>query len=79
MIVMSVAVGQKIAIPLFMAIYLRRWAGCGWRVALCYALVGWAILVGFYDRIMHLLWYPSWLSHLLQNNLPAWLPAWLVM
>jgi putative tricarboxylic transport membrane protein len=50
-------VGQMIALPLFIIVYLRRWGGYGWRISLGYAIVGWLILYGFYDQIMNVLWH----------------------
>ena len=49
--------GQMIALPLFIAVYLRRWGGYRWRVSLVYAAGGWAFLYGFYDRVMHVFWH----------------------
>ena len=49
--------GQMVALPLFIALYLWRWGGYGWRVSLGYAAAGWIILYGFYDQIMHIMWH----------------------
>lgn len=72
-------IGQKLALPLFAALYLCRWAGQGWRVTLFYALVTWATLIVFYDQILNVLWYRSWLAGWLPSYLPDWLPAWLIV
>jgi len=77
MILIMLVVGQKFAIPIFIAAYLIRWGKYNWRLALGYAVAGWVFLVGFYDRIMSLFWYPSWLDSWLPELLPDWLPAWL--
>ncbi|MAF47686.1 MAG: hypothetical protein CMM10_05450 [Rhodospirillaceae bacterium] len=77
MFFIMLVIGQKLAIPLFIGAYLMRWGGYNWRVAGGYALGGWVLLVGFYDRIMHLFWHPSWLASWLPELLPEWLPEWL--
>ncbi|MGY8999324.1 MAG: hypothetical protein ACKVIK_05340, partial [Rhodospirillales bacterium] len=64
-------------IPLFIFMYLIRWGNYNWRIALAYAAGGWLMMVGFYDRILDLLWYPSWLSTWLPELLPTWMPPWL--
>jgi putative tricarboxylic transport membrane protein len=56
-IAVTVLVGQLIALPLFIALYLWRWGGYGWRVSVGYAAVGWAILYGYYDQVLHVVWY----------------------
>jgi hypothetical protein len=70
-------IGQKLALPLFIVTYLLLWGNYSWKVALGYAAIGWLLLIGFYDRIMHLHWYSAWLSTWLPNLLPEWLPEWL--
>jgi putative tricarboxylic transport membrane protein len=77
MILMTLVIGQKLALPLFVAVYLIRWGRYNWRTALGYAAVGWLVLIVFYDRIMDLFWHPSWLNSWLPQLLPDWLPAWL--
>lgn len=46
-----------IALCLFIVVYLRRWGDYGWRISIGYAIVGWLVLYGFYDQIMHVLWH----------------------
>jgi len=77
MILVMLVVGQKIALPIYIAAYLVRWGGYSWRVALGYAFGGWILLVGFYDQVMHLFWHSSWLAGWLPELLPEWLPKWL--
>ena len=77
MIILALIIGQKLAIPIFIAVYLIRWGKYSTRFALTYAAGGWVLLVGFYDRIMNLLWHNSWLSDWLPEALPAFVPAWL--
>jgi hypothetical protein len=51
--------GQFVAIPLYMVLYLILWGGYRWPFAVVYGLGGLAILYGFYDRILHVFFYPS--------------------
>ena len=76
-IIVMPVIGQKLVLPIFIATYLVRWGSYNWRVALGYASVGWVFLVGFYDRVLHLHWYPSWLDSWLPNILPSWFAYWL--
>jgi len=76
---LTMLVGQKIAIPIYMFAYLIRWGGYGWRPALLYAVGGWIMLIGFYDQVMNLFWHPSWLSDWLPESLPDWFPVWLII
>ena len=77
MILIMLVIGQKLALPLFIAAYLIRWGEYNWRTALGYAVGGWLVLILFYDRIMDLFWHPSWLDSWLPQLLPGWLPTWL--
>lgn len=77
MILVMLVIGQKFAVPLFIAVYLVRWGHYSWRIALGYAAAGWLFMVVFYDQVMHLFWHPSWLSDWLPELLPEWLPSWL--
>jgi putative tricarboxylic transport membrane protein len=72
MVALMMLLGQKLVLPMFVATYLIRWGHYNWRTALIYAAVTWLTLILFYDRVMHLLWYPSWLS----EHLPSWMPVW---
>ena len=76
MILVMLIVGQKFALPLFILVYLIRWGKYNWRVAGGYAFGGWLMIVGFYDRILDMLWYPSWLDSWLPEVLPSWVPPW---
>jgi len=77
MILVMLVIGQKFALPLFIFMYLTRWGSYSWRASFGYAAGGWLMIVGFYDRILDLLWYPSWLSTWLPELLPPWIPPWL--
>ena len=79
MIVLTLLVGQKIALPLFVGVYLVRWGHYRKRVGVAYALGAWAILVFFYDQVMSLLFHPSYLALWLQPILPSAVPDWLFL
>jgi len=77
MIVLTLLVGQKIAIPLFIGTYIVRWSHYSKRVAVAYALAAWLIMVFFYDQVMSLLFHPSYLALWLRPILPSGFPDWL--
>jgi len=51
--------GQRVALPLFILLYLKLSGRFGWLLAISYALVGWLFLVLMFDQVVHVLWYPS--------------------
>ena len=73
MLVLMPVIGQKLVLPLFIAVYLARWGKYGWRIFGGYAFCGWLPLVVFYDKIMHPQWYPAWIYCWLPEALPSWL------
>ncbi len=79
MIALTLLVGQKIAVPLFIGVYLVRWGHYSKRIAVTYALGAWAILVFFYGQVMSLLFHPSYLALWLQPVLPSGVPDWLFL
>ena len=79
MIGLTLLIGQKIAMPLFIGVYLVRWGNYRKRIAVTYALGAWAILVFFYDQVMSLLFHPSYLALWLQPFLPSGVPDWLFL
>ncbi len=78
MLLLTLVVGQKIAMPIFIGLYLWRWGGYGLRVSLGYALGGWAFIVLFYDQVMHLIFHPSFFYSMVQPLVPEWFPGWLI-
>ena len=54
-----------------------RWGHYRWPLALGYALCGWALLVGFYDKTLNLFWHPSLLQQWIPGDQDYWLPLWL--
>ena len=78
-LVLTVLVGQKIAMPIFIGVYLWRWGHYRKRFVAGYALAGWAVLVFFYDQVMGMLFHTSWLALWLQPVLPGGFPEWLII
>ena len=78
MLLLTVILGQKIALPVFLGVYLWSWGGYSWLFSLSYAMGGWLLIVGFYDRIMGLVFHPSWLGQSLQGVIPRGWPDWLI-
>jgi len=62
---------------LFVGIYLWRWGGYSARFSVIYAIGAWLFIVAFYDRVMNLLFHPSWLHSAVYPILPEWLPSYL--
>jgi TctA family transporter len=79
MIVLTLLVGQKIAMPVFIGVYVVRWGHYRKRIAVAYALGAWAIMVFFYDQVMSLLFHPSYLALWLRPVLPSGVPDWLFL
>jgi len=78
MLLGSLVVGQKIALPIFILLYLRLWGRFRWLICSVYAGIAWLILVVFYDWGLKLLFHPSWLQGLLQPILPEFVPQILI-
>lgn len=78
LVLVMVVIGQKLALPIFIYLYLRRWGEYGWKFALTYALAGYAVLIIFYDHILHIFWFPSLLPEWIRDNLPDSFPIWLI-
>tara|TARA_B100000315_G_scaffold251274_1_gene285768 strand:+ start:4652 stop:6706 length:2055 start_codon:yes stop_codon:yes gene_type:complete len=77
LILISLVIGQKLALGLFIGIYLWRWGKYSPRLSIAYAVGGWAFIVGFYDQIMNLLFHRSMLQSWVYPMLPDWLPSYL--
>ena len=78
-ILITLVLGMKIALPIFVFSYLLIWGRM--RLAVCagYALAVWGLLVGFYDRIIRLTFHDSAAHALFASVLPEWLPEWLIL
>ncbi len=79
LVLLALLVGQKIALPVFIALYLKRWGGYRWRVAAAGAALGWLVLVGFYDRLIRIFFMQPVLEEQIRSLLPGWVPIWLVI
>ncbi len=77
-ILLALLVGQKLALPVFVLGYLLVWAGWRLRIAAAYALAVWALMVGFYDRVIDLAFHEPLIGTVLGGNLPFGLPEWLI-
>jgi len=78
-ILVTLLLGMKIALPIFVFAYLLVWGRM--RLAVCagYSLAIWALLVGFYDRVIRLTFHDSAVHALVASGLPDWLPEWLIL
>ena len=52
-------VGQEIAIPIFMLLYLKFWGKEKWPMTLGLSLGGWLFLRLVFEEVIHVNWYPS--------------------
>jgi TctA family transporter len=59
MLATTYVAGQLVSLPLFVAIYARRWGKYSWAVSLTYAAVSLVVTWGLYARIMNVHLYPS--------------------
>ena len=78
MAIVMLFIGQKLAIPLFMFLYLIYWGKYAKWVGALYAFVGWLFLIILYDRIIHLNFhipvFNDWLIKIAPEN---W--SWLIV
>jgi hypothetical protein len=58
-LVVTILLGQHVALPLFIALYLVVWGRYRWPLALAYAAAGLAVLVGLFDYLSPTVWYPA--------------------
>ena len=77
MILIMLLIGQKIAIPIFIFLYLIFWARRSISVGLVYASLGWMFLVVFYDRIIHMQFHQPYLADTMAYLIPEFLPIWI--
>ena len=62
-LLITLVAGQVVGLLTFIAVYLFRWGGFGWKVALGYTVASGVFLYGFYDQVMHIFWHPSLLEN----------------
>ena len=58
-IALTYVVGQLVALPIFVAVYARRWGKFSWFAALAYAAACFIVTWGLYVQVMKLHLYPS--------------------
>lgn len=78
LVLLSMLVGQKIALPLLIVFYLLRWGNYSKAVAIGYGVAVWLIMVFFYGQVMKLLFHPSWLETATRSIMPSGFPDWLI-
>ena len=77
MVLAMLVIGQKLALPILMYLYLRRWGEYSRRLSGAYALAGYAVLVVFYEHTLHMFWFqallPEWVIDVAPKGFPTWL------
>ena len=79
MILVTLFVGQKIAVPLFIFLYLMLWAKRSVSVSFLYTSLAWFFLVLFYDRIIHMQFHQPYLASTIEVILPDFIPIWILL
>ena len=79
MILVTLFVGQKIAVPLFIFLYLMLWAKRSISVSFLYTSLAWFFLVLFYDRIIHMQFHQPYLASAIEVILPDFIPIWILL
>ena len=79
MILVTLFVGQKIAVPLFIFLYLMLWAKRSVSVSFLYTSLAWFFLVLFYDRIIHMQFHQPYLASAIEAILPDVIPIWILL
>ena len=79
MILITLLVGQKIAIPTFILLYLMLWAKRSLYVSFIYTSLAWFFLVLFYDRIIHMQFHQPYLASFIEAILPEFIPVWVLL
>ena len=79
MILITLLVGQKIAVPLFIFLYLMLWAKRSTSVSFLYTSLAWVFLVLFYDRIIHMQFHQPYLASAIEAILPEFIPVWILL
>ena len=79
MILVTLFVGQKIAVPLFIFLYLMLWAKRSVSVSFLYTSLAWFFMVLFYDRIIHMQFHQPHLASAIEAILPDFIPIWILL
>lgn len=59
MLATTYVAGQLVSLPLFVALYARRWGNFSWTMSLVYAAASLLLVWGLYAQVMNLRLYPS--------------------
>ncbi len=78
-IVATLFIGQKLALPIFVFAYLVAWGRFRPSVAAAYAIAVWVLMFGFYDRVIRLFFHEPLMAALVAGRLPEWIPEWLIL
>ncbi len=76
---LAIVVGIKLALPLYVFLFILLRARRGPWIALLYGAVAWALLVLFYDRVIAMSFLEPWIQEPLEAMLPEDFPAWLLL
>ena len=79
MILIMLLIGQKIAIPVFVLLYLLVWAKRPLTVSIGYTISAWCFIVFFYDRIIHMQFPQPLLDNTIESILPSFIPTWVFL
>lgn len=60
--------GFKLAVPVFMAVYLRCFSRAGWTVTLILTALAGTLVVGVFDALLHVPWPDSLLERFLGST-----------
>lgn len=74
----TLLIGQKLALPLFILSFCRFWAGFTLRFSVAYAIAGWLVLVLFYESVLTIFWQPSLLGDLAKDIFGSDAPLWML-
>lgn len=77
-ILLTLLIGQKLVLPIFIYLYLTFWGSKSKVLAVTYSLISWVVLVFFYDRFINLAFYMPIIQNPLEAILPKNFPIWLL-
>jgi putative tricarboxylic transport membrane protein len=61
-ILLSLVIGQLLALPIFIACYLWWWGRERWQIVFGQAFVGFGILYVMFETLLHVVWHPAMLD-----------------
>ena len=77
-LLVSLVLGQKLALIAFVIVFLRSWTERSWRFCLGYGFLSWAVLALFYDRLLTVFWEPSIVGDLIMDTTGKGWPSWIL-